>query len=596
MKEKRLKVLLLSLFFYVFLFPSSLFSLSSVEYAEKVKLYEHSYYKKLLHYKNNYSEVDSNNFFVSKKGKKNIKEELFETIKSLENGSNNVLCRFPLRTKWISENIKDLKIKYYDCKDLNIYINENKAKYVSLVFPNSHINSPASMYGHTFLIFTLKKNQILLSNAVNYAAQSDEKNGFLFAYNGIFGNYNGKYSMLPYYKKIKEYNNLEQRDIWEYKLDFTEEEIYKMVLHAYELKDSYSDYFFFLENCSYNVLWFLEIARENIYLVNEFSYKTIPLDSIKILKKYNLITESKYRYSKMKKMNYILKKKIKKKKDISLYIKEDNTKIFNNLDYEDKVYALDLKIEYIQYLRSKNKLSSKEYLKKYLILLKQRSKFSEKSEYNINIPKNPLLSHNSSRVSISVSTDDSYVLEIKPAYHNIYDIYDGYLQGAYIDFLSIGIKKDKDSIFLDYLNLLEIQSLSKRNELISPLSWGIKLAYNHFKNQSDYFNIKPEVGLTYGNDKNFVSFLVNTDVYYKSSNNIVSLGGKVLFVSNYFSNLKLSASYSYNRYRKEVNNNVYELFITKKISENLALNLSFQNDDLYKENKERMKLSLYYYF
>ena len=297
MKEKRLKVLLLSLFFYVFLFPSSLFSLSSVEYAEKVKLYEHSYYKKLLHYKNNYSEVDSNNFFVSKKGKKNIKEELFETIKSLENGSNNVLCRFPLRTKWISENIKDLKIKYYDCKDLNIYINENKAKYVSLVFPNSHINSPASMYGHTFLIFTQEKNQILLSNAVNYAAQSDEKNGFLFAYNGIFGNYNGKYSMLPYYKKIKEYNNLEQRDIWEYKLDFTEEEIYKMVLHAYELKDSYSDYFFFLENCSYNVLWFLEIARENIYLVNEFSYKTIPLDSIKILKKYNLITESKYRYS-----------------------------------------------------------------------------------------------------------------------------------------------------------------------------------------------------------------------------------------------------------------------------------------------------------
>ncbi|NQY22167.1 MAG: DUF4105 domain-containing protein, partial [Campylobacteraceae bacterium] len=288
--------------------------------------------------------------------------------------------------------------------------------------------------------------------------------------------------------------------------------------------------------------------------------------------------------------------RIKNKKDISLYFKDEYKSFFNNLDNKDKMSALDLKIEYIQFQRSQNKLSSKEYLKKYLILLKQRSKFAKISEYNIKIPKNPLLSHNSARLAISVINDDTYTLEIKPAYHNIYDIYDGYLQGAYIDFLSIGIKKDKDSIFLDYVNLLEIQSFSKRNELISPLSWGIKLAYNHFKNQSDYFNIKPELGLTYGNDRNFVSFLVNTDFYYKSSNNIVSLGGKVLFVSNYFNGLKLSVSYSYNRYKDKINNNIYELFLTKKISKNLALNLSLENDDLYKRNKEKMKLSLYYYF
>ena len=34
-------------------------------------------------------------------------------------------------------------------------------------------------------------------------------------------------------KKLKEYNNLEQRDIWEYEIDLTQEEIDKLVLHSF---------------------------------------------------------------------------------------------------------------------------------------------------------------------------------------------------------------------------------------------------------------------------------------------------------------------------------------------------------------------------
>ena len=35
--------------------------------------------------------------------------------------------------------------------DLEKYLEATDAKFVTLVFPTSHINSPASMYGHTFL-------------------------------------------------------------------------------------------------------------------------------------------------------------------------------------------------------------------------------------------------------------------------------------------------------------------------------------------------------------------------------------------------------------------------------------------------------------
>ena len=237
-----------------------------------------------------------------------LKKELFETINSLENGQNNVLCRFPLRVKWLKENIPSLEkdIVNYSCAELDEFLTLVDAKHVTMVFPTAHINSPASMYGHTFLRVSSNEETPLISNAVNFAAKTDDTNGLIFAYKGLFGEYEGRYSILPYYEKIKEYNNLEQRDIWEYDLNLTQDEIDRLVLHAFELKDSYSDYFFFKENCSYNILWLLEVARYDLDLVSHFTFKTVPLDSIKILKPYNLIKDSRFRYSNMRKMKNIL--------------------------------------------------------------------------------------------------------------------------------------------------------------------------------------------------------------------------------------------------------------------------------------------------
>jgi hypothetical protein len=51
---------------------------------EQSKLYENPYWSKLLHYRNGSSEIDSDNFFISKDGKTDLKKELFETINSLK--------------------------------------------------------------------------------------------------------------------------------------------------------------------------------------------------------------------------------------------------------------------------------------------------------------------------------------------------------------------------------------------------------------------------------------------------------------------------------------------------------------------------------
>ncbi len=565
---------------------------------ENTKLYNNTYWSKLFHYRNNKSEIASDNFFISKNGKTNLKEELFETIAALKKGEKNVLCRFPLRVQWLKEKLPSLKneIKYYECKDLDLYIKEINAKYASLIFPSAHINSPASMYGHTFLRIGGNEKTPLIANAVNYGAQTEETNGLVFAYKGIFGGYQGKFSILPYYKKIKEYNNLEQRDIWEYDLNLNPKEVFKIALHSYELKDSFSYYHFFLENCSYNLLWLLEVADEKLDLIHQYKLKAVPLDTIKILTSYNLIKDSKFRPSKMAKMKHILNNEIKIKKDLHDYLNND-IPLNENLSFSDKVSYLDLKIEYLQYLRSENKVEQKIYIKKYLNLLKQRSVFNKISKYEIKKPKNPLYSHDSAKANFTYSSDDSFEFGIKPVYSDIYDVSDGYLDGAYIDFFNLNIKKDNDKTFIDKFTLLKIKSLSKRDIIFKPISWAIELSYERFKSEEDYLKIKPEFGFTYGNEDIFVYSLLHTNLYNKLNDNLYSIGTSIGLISNTFNNIKLGFDYSYDKYNKGFDNKVLEVFSTYKVSKNTALNLKYINDDYEQlEKRDKVSISLFYYF
>ncbi|KLD99677.1 DUF4105 domain-containing protein [Aliarcobacter butzleri] len=584
--------ILISLFF------SASNSLELKNYIEEHKLYENSYWAKLLHYRDGISEIDSTNFFISNNGKEDLKEELFETINSLETGTNNVLCRFPLRVEWLKENIPTLeeKIVPYSCEDLDKFLELTDAKYVTMVFPTAHINSPASMYGHTFLKVGADKETPLISNAINYAAKTDEKNGLIFAYKGLFGGYEGRYSIMPYYEKIKEYNNLEQRDVWEYDLNLSQEEINKLVLHTWELKDSYADYYFFKENCSYNVLWLLEIARPSLDLVSYFDFKAIPLDTIKILTKYDgLIVDSRYRYSNLKKMKHILNEEIENKEFLKAYI-NDEIELPDGLSQSDKISYLDFKIAYTQYQRSEDGTEKKEYIKNYLKLLKERSAHKQTRTYNIKSPLDPLISHDSARIGLFYDSNDSFETSIKPAYNDMYDIVDGYLQGAYIDFFELNFKKQKDKdVKLDRFTLIKIKSYSPQDMIFKPISWGIDAGYEHFKDKDDYFKIKPEVGVSFGNDKDFIYSMLGSNIYYKGNDQLYSAGVNIGFITNRIENFNIGVNYTYDKYNKSLENNQFEAFTTYKIDRNLALNLKYINDDLY-EKQDRVKVGVMFYF
>ena len=191
------------------------------------------------------------------------------------------------------------------CKKLDEALAVADPKRAVLVFPSAHINSPASMFGHTLLRIDNSYQSELLAYSVSYAAVSTETNGMAYAFKGIFGLYPGRYSILPYYEKVKEYTDIEHRDIWEYHLNLTEEETRRMVLHVWEVQGTFSDYFFFDENCSYNLLFFLEAARPSVQLTDRFFYWVIPSDTIRVVRDAGFVAAVKYRPSQGTKIRFI---------------------------------------------------------------------------------------------------------------------------------------------------------------------------------------------------------------------------------------------------------------------------------------------------
>jgi hypothetical protein len=271
-----------------------------IKKALKKRLHQDYYWSLLLHFDDDKSEINDGSFFLSPNGYKSKKDELIATIDSLYNektfDDNSTACKYPARLRWLKEKLNLKNLPQVKCNEYEKILKRVDPTSVTLVFPSAHINSPASMFGHTFLRINSSYNSRLLSYAINYAADANpnKENGVVFALKGLFGGYAGKYSLLPYYDKLKEYRDTESRDIWEYDLNLTKEQTIKMFEHIWEIKDTKSPYFFFTDNCSYEMLWLIEVANPNIHLRDKFFFDVIPLETVHEAKSQNLISFKKF--------------------------------------------------------------------------------------------------------------------------------------------------------------------------------------------------------------------------------------------------------------------------------------------------------------
>ena len=280
--------------------------------AKQQKLAESKEWLRLGHYrgsKGSYeSEIDGPTFFLSPRGKEDPAAELEATIRGvLSAGKENEqpACRFPARTMFLLEKIglDPNGLANASCPKFQEFMESLSPTGVSVIFSSYYLNNPSSAFGHTFLKFRRRKyvgskHQDLLDAGIDFAAIPDTNNAVAYAVKGVFGLFPGRFSKYPYFYKVREYNDFESRDIWEYELALKDEEILHMSAHLWELGQSYIDYYFLSENCSYHILGVIEAAAPRVDLIEHTHNPVLPADTIKILMSTpNLVTRVAFRPS-----------------------------------------------------------------------------------------------------------------------------------------------------------------------------------------------------------------------------------------------------------------------------------------------------------
>jgi len=489
------------------------------------------YWILLGHYKKtfwgNYESLeDGPDFFNSPHGKTDPRAELIATLKEFFKSSEDLTpkeehpqCNFPARYKWLKTRLAfdPDRLPEQRCDRLESWLADLNPERISLIFASFYMNNPASMFGHTFLRIDKKRKgpeQKLLDYGVNFAASADTTNTLVFIVKGLFGGFKGIFSLFPYYVKIQEYNNLENRDMWEYELSFTEDQMNYLLLHLWELGGNYFDYYYFQENCSYHILSLLEIANPDLYLTDLFLFHVIPTDTVKALTRYpDLISRRVYRPSLLNQMNDKLLRMTRNDKRIFHRLVKNPSLVeeqeYLSLSVQKKALVLDAYLDYAQYRNFKKEKSTAtlDPTTRQILLVRSQLDYRRDDPPEVTpFSSPPELGHGSARLGLAFGRNETEFFEqisLRPAYHDLLAKDTGYGKHSQILFLDVTARHYRESkkTEIDNFKFLDIVSLTHFDPLFKKKSWKLSIGVDTLRDlDCDFcnsFNGNYGIGLAY---------------------------------------------------------------------------------------------------
>lgn len=453
----------------------------------------------LLHYKNHpltgrlRSLADDQHFFTAPDGASNAQAELNATLASFFEDvaetptQQSAQCRYRARFNWLNAQLGfDERLPRAPCERYQTWRNAMNPQGLTLVYASAYLNSPASMYGHTmFRVDQVdqRPSTETLAYTLSYAANGDTNDGIGigFALKGLMGLYPGLFSSTPYYLRVREYSDLENRDIWEYKLDLSPSEIEMVLAHAWELGSVRFDYYFFDENCSYHILSLLDVARPSLRLTEQFVWHTIPIDTVKAaMATPGLVGQIRYRPSQLSllqaRAEALSPLQLQWAKELSLgtqTLAALDGQAHSALEAAQVLEFSDLYLSYQQVLGGIAQKTANEHLH---ALRLARSNYPTVAPATPQTPATrPDQGHSSGRLALAYGQQDQQpFVEIgfRPALHDLLDPEQGYARGAQIAFGEVSARVyAHERAEVERVDFINIASLSPRTSLFKAKSW-----------------------------------------------------------------------------------------------------------------------------
>lgn len=468
-----------------------------LERAHREQLAERPEWRALLHYKplrlsdGVESQVDEASFFLSPHGKHDPQDELDATLagffETTGDPEKSLQCRFTARYHWLQQvlEIDQERLPQPACGQFQRWFQEMNPGRITLVFPAAYLNNPASMFGHTLLRVDAQgagEQTRLLSYTINYAADTQEQRGIPYAFKGLFGGYQGRFSIAPYYIAVKTYGDIENRDIWEYDLNLTTEEISQLLRHVWEMRSAWFDYYFLDENCSYHLLSLLETARPGLRLTDRFPGWAIPSETVRAVVDAGLLEKVRFRPAR----NTVLQERVRLMdsdlrglaRRLSLGELTVDSDVMQSRAPVEQAQTMELALDYVIYRQSPRFGGAEQNAGTVPMLLKARSGLDVPSQAPaVPAPEVwPGAGHKPARISLGYGFEDRrhfVELAASPMYHDIFDPEGGFTRGARVQVLKGAVRyyPEAGQAGLEKLDLVEIMSLSSWNSFLHPVSW-----------------------------------------------------------------------------------------------------------------------------
>ncbi len=475
------------------------------EDARALRLAQRPQWHALLHYAPTLgggfeSEADDPRFFLSERGKRDPVAELEATLAAffspqpVHERGEPAQCAFIARYRWLRGELDfdAARLREHRCERFEAWYRAVDPHALTLVFPADYLNNPSSMFGHTLLRVDPAGDAAetpLLSYAINYGAVTGDDGGVFFAVKGLTGGYTGLFSIAPYYEKVREYSDLENRDIWEYALRVTPAEVQILIGHLWELRGVGFDYYFFTENCSYQLLTLLDVARPSLQLARQFDAWVIPADTVRVLREEGLLGTATYRPAASTRLAQDAARLPDADRQLARQLAEQPGEPGSPGGAAGAGATprevVELAYDYLHYERLAGRAEGPDRAQRLHELLQARAQLGAVSPVRTYArpAMRPDEGHPTAMLSagVGVQSPDTFLsVRFRPAFHDRLDPSGGYKNGAEIAFFDMRLRHfpTDDRLVVERFGVVDILSLSPRDRLFRPWSWGVRAVWD----------------------------------------------------------------------------------------------------------------------
>lgn len=389
--------------------------------------------------------------------------------------------------------------------------------------------------------------------------------------------YFGYFIREPFFKKLYEYNTLEQRYLHTYELNYTKEEIKFLIYHLFELRKATFKYYFFDANCASQITDLISVIDSKNIEKSKGYY--LPIYTISDFE--NRITSVKSHMPIINKIDFLTQKMTSNEKN-------EFYKFIKNSNKVDENYS-DILKEAIQLNTILNFKKFNKVDKNYQNTMSQTFIPTLIDDKNLH----PLKKTKPSTYEVGyIKKDDDFLsLKYRPIFLELKDFQYRGLQKSEINALTFELLLNEETSKLNYLNILSIRSLPKQLGYYNPLSWNLYLGVNR-QNYTDNIKLNTEVG--FGRSTNLIGNIHSSLLFNLGSDNEDFYIKPYLYFDYEFkNNIKISATFDYKSY---VSKNYYysqDINIMKKINNNY---INFEVSNKSTNDNLNYKLSYIYNF